>query len=337
MKKVVTLGEILLRLSPPGNSKIIGTSLLDATYGGSEANVAVSLSQYGISTSFVTKLPNNDIGDAAINKLREFGVNTSNIVRGGDRIGIYFLENGYSVRPSKVVYDRKSSAISEAKVNEFNIDDIFKDQDLFHVSGITLGISEESFQLAKTLIKAAKGKGLKVSFDFNYRSKLWSLEQAKDKIEKVLEYVDIIFAGHLDFTNILQIKPEKRLEETDILSYYEDLYSKIYDKYQFEYIVSSIRDVKSASRNHYQGIQYNGKKIYQSKSYSIDIVDRVGTGDAYTAGFLYAYLSNMDNNYKVEFSTAAAALKHTIPGDMIISTIDEVENLFNSSLFHVQR
>ncbi|WP_078414284.1 sugar kinase [Priestia abyssalis] len=337
MKKVITFGEILLRLSPPGHSKIIKTPLFEVNYGGSEANVAASLSQYGISTSFVTKLPEHDLGDAAINKLKEYGVNASHISRGGNRIGIYFLENGYSVRPSKVVYDRKGSSIAEATINDFDVDVIFKDQDLFHLSGITLGISEESFQLAKTFIKAAKERGLKVSFDFNYRSKLWPLVQAKEKFEQILKYVDIVFAGHLDFTNILEMKPEKSLEETDIIHYYEDLYSKIYEKYPFEYIVSSIRDVKSASRNHYQGIIYDGKEIYQSREYAIDIIDRVGTGDAYTAGFLYGYLSNKENSYKVEFAAAAAALKHTIPGDMMISTVEEVENLFNSASFHVQR
>ncbi|MEW9674124.1 PfkB family carbohydrate kinase [Ammoniphilus sp. 3BR4] len=258
MKKVVILGEALLRLSPPGRNRIVGSPLFEVNYGGSEANVAVALSQYGVDTSFVSKLPSHELGDAAIGKLREFGVNTSHIARGGDRMGIYYLENGYSVRPSKVVYDRKNSALSEACVEEFNLDEIFRGKDLFHVSGITLGISEKGFQLAKAFMKAAKERGLKISFDFNYRSKLWSIEQAKEKFEKVLEYVDIAFAGHLDFTRILGIPMVRKWEDSDLHEYFEDLYRKASGKYHFEWIVSSFRDVKSASKNDYQGIIYNG-------------------------------------------------------------------------------
>ncbi|MED1438348.1 sugar kinase [Aeribacillus composti] len=336
MKKVVTLGEVLLRLSPPGRNKIIGSSIFEVNVGGSEANVAVALSQFGIDTSLITKLPDNELGDVAINKLREFGVNTTYIVRGGDRIGIYFLENGYSFRPNKVLYDRKNSAMSKAKIKEFDLDQIFMDRDLLHVSGITLGISEEGFQLGKALIQAAAKRGLKVSFDFNYRSRLWSIDQAREKFEQVLKYVDIAFAGDFDFINILGIEPDKSLEN-DILVYYEDLYSKVQKKYNFEWIVSSVRSVESASRNDYQGIIYNGKEFYYSNTYSIDIIDRVGTGDALTAGFLYAYLSNKNNEYKVQFATASSALKHTIPGDMLVATIEEIENLFMIGSFTIQR
>ena len=335
MKRVLTFGEVLLRLST--KNKIERSQHFEANYGGSEANVAVALSNYGIDTAFVTKLPQNELGDTALQRLREFGVNVKNCIRGGERIGLYFLEEGYSVRPSKVIYDRKSSSISQVIIEEFDLDELFKDQNLFHISGITLAISEESFQLAKSLMKAAKERGLKVSFDFNYRSKLWEINQAKKKIEQVLNYVDIIFAGHLDFTNILGIEPDKPLEVTDILSYYQDLYSKVLDKYNVEYIVSSIREVESASKNCYQGILYDGNKIYTSQKYSIDIVDRVGTGDAFTGGFLYSYLMQKDNEYKIEFATASSAIKHTIAGDMIIAKVDEVENLFKVGSFKVQR
>ncbi|MBO8162116.1 MAG: sugar kinase [Brevibacillus sp.] len=337
MKKAVTLGEALLRLTPPGRNRLIGSNMFEVIYGGSEVNVAVALSQFGIDTSLITRLPDHDLGDAFIYKLREFGVDTSHIARGGERIGLYFLEAGYSVRPSKVIYDRKHSAMAEAKIEEFDLDAIFAGRDLFHVSGITLGISEQAFQLARTFMRRAKEKGLKVSFDFNYRSKLWSVEAAREKFEQILEYVDIAFAGHLDFTNILGIKPDKPLEERDILDYYRDLYSKVQKMYNFEWIVSSIRNVESASKNQYQGIIWNGEQLYQSKSYTIDIIDRVGTGDAFTAGFLYAYLTNKDDEYKVQFAAASAALKHTIPGDMLVATAAQVENLFQSGSFQVQR
>lgn len=337
MASVLTLGEILLRLSPPSRTRFVGSQMYEATYGGSEANVAVALSQYGIHTSFATKLPKHELGDAAIHRLREFGVDTTYVVRGGERIGVYYFENGYSVRPSQVIYDRKNSAITGARIDEFNLDEIFIGRDLFHVSGITLGIGDDSFQLAKAFMQAAVERGVKVSFDFNYRSKLWSTDLARDRFEQVLDYVDIAFASHLDFTNLLGMSTDRHLEETDILSYYDDLYSKVYNKYHFDWIVSSIRTVTSASHNQYQGIAFDGEHTYTSKNYSLDIVDRVGTGDAFTAGFLYSYLTDKNDQYKVEFATASAALKHTIPGDMLIATTEEVHRLCMADSFHVQR
>jgi 2-dehydro-3-deoxygluconokinase len=336
-KKVVVLGEILLRLSPIGRNRIIGSKYLEVNVGGSETNVAVALSNYGIEAYLVSKLPENELGDTAIREIKAFGVDTSNIIRGGDRIGIYFLENGHSIRPSKVIYDRKNSSIASAKIEEYDIDKIFEEKDLFHVSGITLAISEDAFELAKELMKTAKDKGIKVSFDFNYRSKLWSIEQAKEKFNQILKYVDILIGNHLDFTHILDIKSEKDLKNTDIKSYYDDLYSKVYNKYGFEYIVSSMRKVDSASQNTYQGFMYHRNKTYTSKKYHLEIVDRVGTGDAFAAGFLYSYLTGKDNNYIIEFSAASAALKHTIPGDLTIANVVEIEQLFNSCSFAVQR
>lgn len=335
--RVVTLGEVLLRLSPPDKSRFVGSRTFAVNYGGSEANVAVALSQYGVETALLTRLPEHELGDAAIQQLRGFGVDVSHVARGGERLGVYYLENGYSVRPSKVIYDRKNSSMAEAHIDEFDLDGIFFGRDLFHVSGITLGISENSFQLAKAFIEAAKKKGLKVSFDFNYRSKLWSIEEAKTKFEQILDYVDIAFAGHLDFTAILGIKAEKPLTETNIQDYYKSLYRKAQERYSFDCIVSSIRQEESASRNHYQGLMFDSQDIYVSQKYVVDIVDRVGTGDAFTAGFIYSYLAGKDHQYQVEFATASAALKHTIPGDMVAATTDEVEHLFNTREFRVQR
>ena len=337
MKKIITLGEIMLRLSPPNNDKFLGTPNFNVNYGGGEANVAVALSNYGITSSFLTKLPDNELGDSAIKHLRSFGVSTDSIVRGGERLGIYFLENGFSIRNSKVIYDRKNSSIATAKVDDFQIEEILKGWDILHVSGITLGISQNGFEISKAFMKKAKEMGLEVSFDFNYRSKLWSLEEASLKIKEILKYVDIAFAGHLDFTNILGITPNNQVDSTDIMKYYETLYPQVMEKYNFKYIVSSIRDVKSASNNIYTGICYDNNKISKSKSYDVDIIDRVGTGDAYTAGFLCGYAKDKTLEYTLEFATASAVLKHTIAGDVTTMKVGEVENLFESRSFDVVR
>lgn len=337
MKKIITLGEIMLRLSPPNRDKFLGASNFCVNYGGGEANVAVALANYGVETAFVSKLPNNEIGDSAINHLRSFGINTKNVVRGGDRIGIYFLENGFSLRNSKVIYDRKDSAISTALVSDFEIESILKGWDILHLSGITLGISNNGFEISKAFMKKAKELGMEISFDFNYRSKLWSLEDAGKKIQEILKYVDIAFAGHLDFTNILGIVPEKPLDTVKIIEYYGNLYKKVNSKYNFKYIVSSIRDVKSASKNTYTGICFDGDKIYRSKSYDVDIIDRVGTGDAYTAGFLCGYVMEKEIDHTINIATASSVLKHTISGDSTLVKLEEVEELFKNDSFDVKR
>lgn len=337
MKKIITLGEIMLRLSPFNRGKFLGASSFQGDYGGGEANVAVALANYNIKTAFVTKLPDNELGDSAINHLRRFGVNTDYIVRGGERIGLYFLENGFSLRKSKVIYDRKNSSIATATVSDFEIENILKGWDILHISGITLGISDSSFDVAKAFMKKAKELNMEISFDFNYRSKLWSLEKASVKIDEILKYVDIAFAGHLDFIHILGIIPNKEKKDTDIIEYYKDLYKKVNSIYNFKYIVSSIRDVKSASLNYYKGICYYENKLYESSSYKVDIIDRVGTGDAYTAGFLYGYSMNKDIDYTVKFATASSVLKHTISGDASLSTVEEVEELFENEVFDVSR
>jgi 2-dehydro-3-deoxygluconokinase len=336
-KKVVTLGEVLLRLSPPGNQRIINSSSFDVNYGGAEINVAVNLSILGVNTTAITKVPDNEIGEAAVRHIESFGVNTSYIARGGERLGIYFLENGFSLRSSKVIYDRKHSSISKASVSEFDVDAIFSGVSLFHVSGITLGLSPEALELGEYFMKKAKEKGITVSFDFNYRSKLWSLNEAANGIERVLKYVDIAFAGYLDFINILGFHSEESCFEENILNCYKDLYPKVMEKYGFKYIVSSARKVVSASKNIYKGIVFNGKEMLVSREYEVDIIDRVGSGDAFTAGFLYGYLAELDDSYKVEFAAASAALKHTILGDVNLVTKDEVEKLFKGVSYDVGR
>lgn len=333
MKKVVTMGELLLRLSPPGKGRFISANCFEANYGGAELNVAVNLANLGLDVSAITKVPENEIGSAALRHLKSYGVDTSHIARGGERLGIYFLENGYSIRSSKVVYDRKYSSITAVSIDEFDIDAIFKDADLFHVSGITLALSQDAFKLSEYFMQEAQKRGITVSFDFNFRSKLWTLEECKAGIEKILKYVDIALCGYLDFTNILGFTSDK---ET-LIEKYQDLYPQVAEKYGFKYIVSSMRDVLSASKNNYKGLIFNGQEMLISKEYSIDIIDRVGSGDAFTSGFLYAFLNSDSDDYRIEFAAASAALKHTIEGDSNPVSKSEVEALFAGKGFDVGR
>lgn len=340
MKKIVTLGEIMLRLSPQGRDRILGANSFDVNYGGGEANVAAALAQFGIEAKFVSKLPDNELGDSAIKHLRGLGVDTSAVVRGGERIGIYYLENGFSVRNSMVVYDRAGSSFATATVEDFNIDEILKGYDMLLVSGITLGLSEDGFKIGKAFMERAKELGMEVAFDSNYRAKLWTLEEAGAKITQIIGLVDIFFAGHLDFRNILGFTPNKDEETDGILPYYQDLYEQVIAKYSnLKYIVSSARTVKSASKNIYNGMIFNSstKEILTSKKYDLDIVDRVGTGDSYTAGSLYGFAAGKSAQYTVDFAASSAALKHTIAGDANLVKVKEVEALFKSNSFDVAR
>ncbi len=335
-KKVVSLGEILLRLSPSNYQRIVNSKSFEINYGGAEMNVAANLSILGIDSVAVTKVPDNEIGEAALSNLKSHGVNISYIPKGGERIGTYYLETGYSIRNSKVIYDRKDSSFAKSHISEYDVEKILEGADLFHVSGITLAISPLAFEIAETFMKKANEMGIKVSFDFNYRSKLWSLEEASIKIKKILPYVNIAFAGYLDFINILGFKSETCYEE-DILKCYEELYPKVLEKYNFEYIASSIRKTVSASKNIYKGLVYDGKSINISKEYEIEIIDRVGSGDAFTTGFLYSYLMGKSSEYIVQFATASAAIKHTIHGDTNIINKSDIENLFEKDSFDVSR
>lgn len=337
MTRVVTLGEVLLRLSPAGQTRLLGSGQFEIHYGGSELNVAAALSGFGIPCKAVTKVPDHDLGDSAIKELGSFGIDTSSIVKGGERIGIYYLENGYSVRPAKVIYDRKNSAFSQVTPDEFNIDQILDGAEVFHVSGITLGISEAAFQLAKAFMKRASETGVKVSFDFNYRSKLWPIGEAVKKFREVLPFADILFGSHFDFGHVLGETPVAGLAKTDVPQYYQRLYEAMFDRYHPEYMVSSIRETESANRNSYQGLVFHNHRIEYSKTYSLDIVDRVGTGDAFAAGFLYACLTKKELSAAVEFAAASAAFKHTIPGDVMMARACEIEQLIASGSCTVQR
>lgn len=329
MKKVVTMGEIMLRLSPPGHSRFVQADTLDVIYGGGESNVAVSLANYGFDAHFVSKVPTHEIGQSAVNHLRRFGVNTDYIARGGDRLGIYYLETGASMRPSKVIYDRAGSSIAHAKVDEFDFDEIFKDADWFHFSGITPAISKEGALLTEAALIAAKKHNVMVSVDLNYRKKLWTPEEAKETMSKLMQYVDVCIGNEEDAEKVLGFKPG----ETDVtkgeleLDGYKDIFKQMKEIFGFKYVVTSLRESYSASDNGWSALIYNGEEFYKAKKYDVRIVDRVGGGDSFAAGLIYGLLSEKPFDEALEFAVAASALKHTVFGDFNHVSVNEVETL----------
>ncbi len=332
MAKIVTMGEIMLRLSTHGFLRFVQSDSFDACYGGGEANVALSLSNYGHKTYFVTKLPKNDIGQSAINSLREFGVNTDYIVRGGDRIGIYYLETGDAMRPSKVIYDRANSAIALAEADEFDFDKIFEGKDWFHFTGITPAISEKAEKLTVLACQAAKKHGLTVSCDLNFRKKLWTSEKAIQVMTSLMPYVDVLIGNEEDCEKCLGFKAEK----SDVtkgqlnLSGYQDVFMKLKEKFGFKYMATSLRESYSASDNGWSALIYDGKEFYHSREYQIRLVDRVGGGDSFAGGLIHGLLAyNGDEKKALEFAVAASALKQTIPGDVNHVSTEEVETLMN--------
>jgi len=329
MKKVITMGEIMLRLSTPGYKRFVQSESFDVVYGGGEANVAVSLANYGLEPYFVSKLPLNPIGDSAVNSLRRFGVNTDYIARGGDRVGIYYLETGASMRPSKVVYDRAHSSISEATIEDFDFDAIFEGAEWFHFSGITPALSKEAAVLTEKALIAAKKHNVTVSVDLNYRKKLWSEAEAKAVMTKLMAYVDVCIGNEEDAEKVLGFKPG----ETDVttgaleLDGYKSIFKQMQETFNFKYVVSTLRESYSASDNGWSALIYDGKSFYHSKKYDLRIVDRVGGGDSFAAGLIYGLINEKTFDQALEFAVAASALKHTISGDFNLVTVDEVETL----------
>lgn len=329
MIKIVTLGEIMLRLSTPGNLRFQQASAFDVVYGGGEANVAVSLANFGLEAHFVSKIPANPIGDAAINSLRQFGVKTEQIKRGGERLGIYFLETGASMRPSKVIYDRANSSIAEATENDFDFDAIFKDANWFHFTGILPALSDSAAHLTLCALKAAKRHGVTVSVDLNYRKKLWSSEKAKSVMTELMSYVDVCIGNEEDAEKVLGFKPVNTDVHSGALEIegYKEIFKQMVDQFKFKYVVSSLRESFSASDNGWRAIMYDGHEFYQSKHYNLRIVDRVGGGDSFAAGLIYGMLMNKAPQDSLEFAVAASALKHTISGDFNQVSVEEVELL----------
>lgn len=332
MARIVTMGEIMLRLSTPNNEKFIQADEFDINYGGGEANVAVSLANYGHDAEFVSALPKNPIGDAAIATLRKYNVGTKHISRSGERVGIYFLETGSAMRASNVVYDRAHSSISTAKADEFDFDAIFKDADWFHFTGITPAVSDSAAKLTEVALKAAKKAGVTVSVDLNFRKKLWSSEKAKRIMTNLMQYVDVCIGNEEDAEKVLGFKPGN----TDVtageleLNGYVDIFNQMCDQFKFKYVISSLRESFSASNNDWSACIMDGatREFYHSKKYHITpIVDRVGGGDSFAAGLICGLCDKRDFKSALEFAVAASALKHTIPGDFNLVTREDVEGL----------
>ena len=332
MGKVITMGEIMLRLSTPDFQKFIQADGFDVCYGGGEANVAVSLANYGHDTEFVTAVPDNEIGECAVAALRKYNVGTRHIARRGERLGIYFLESGSSVRASKVVYDRAHSSISTATGADFDFDEIFRGADWFHFTGITPAVSDAAAALTEEALKAAKKHGVKVSVELNFRKKLWSSEKAQSVMKNLMKYVDICIGNEEDAELVLGYKPGN----TDVaggdleLAGYKSIFEQMVEDYPFQYCVSSLRVSRSASHNGWSACIYarDTKEFYHSKEYTLHpIVDRVGGGDSFAAGVICGMLDGKDFKTALEFGVAASALKHTIPGDFNLVSRKEVEAL----------
>ena len=328
-KRIVTFGEIMLRLAPEGYLRFFQNDTMQATFGGGEANVAVSLANYGMDASFVTKLPAHAIGQGAVNSLRGLGVDTKDIVRGGDRVGIYFLEKGASQRGSVCIYDRAHSAIQEAKREDFDWDKIFEGADWFHFTGITPALGENLVEICIDACKAAKAKGVKISCDLNYRGKLWTRAQAREAMTKLCEYVDVCISNEEDAKDVFGIEAEN----TDIYGGkldkegYKSVAKQLMDTFKFEKVAITLRSSISANDNDWAGMLYDGENYCFSKEYHLHIVDRVGGGDSFGGGLIYALLSGKDTQAAVEFAVAASALKHSIEGDYNRVSVSEVEKL----------
>jgi len=328
-KKVVCFGEIMMRLSPPAMKRFTQADSFDVVYGGGEANVAVSLANYGLDSYFVTKLPANPLGDAAVNHLRRYGVRTDYIKRGGDRIGIYFLEMGASQRPSKVVYDRAGSSISQIKPGELDWESILDGASWFHVTGITPALSDSAAEATIEAVKVAKAKGCTVSTDLNYRKKLWSPEKASKVMSELVQYVDVSIGNEEDADKVFGIKaPDSDVTAGSLsIDGYRYVASELARRFGFQTVAITLRESISASDNNWSALLYTGGEFYLSRKYPIHIVDRVGGGDSFAGGLIYSMLSGKQPQEAVEFAVAASCLKHTIFGDFNLVSVEEVEAL----------
>lgn len=329
MKKIVTFGEIMMRLNPEGYRRFVQAEKLETSYAGGEANVAVSLANYEMDATFVSKIPEHEIGQCAVNALRKFGVNTSHIVRGGDRLGVYFVEKGASQRASKVIYDRAHSSIAEAKTSDFDWDTIFEGADWFHWTGITPALGRELPAICLEACKAAKEKGVKISCDLNYRKKLWSTEEAKKVMSELIKYVDVCIANEEDAKDVFGIEAEG----TDIAAGklnqegYISVAKQISETFGCEKVAITLRSSISANDNDWAAMLYADGKAYFSPSYHIHIVDRVGGGDSFGGGLIYSLLTDKAPQDAINFAVAASCLKHSIEQDFNLVSVKEVEAL----------
>ena len=335
--KVLTFGEIMLRLKAPGHERFFQSPMLEATFGGGEANVAVSLANYGMDAEFLTILPQNDIADACIRELRYFGVDTKKIVRGDGRMGICYLEGGANQLPSKVVYDRAYSSIALAKPGDIDWDKAFEGVDWFHITGITPAISESAMELSLESVKEAKKRNITVSCDLNYRKNLWKYgKDAKEVMTELVKYVDTVIANEEDFQKSLGLKAESQGDVEDgalNIENYKAIASLAMQTYpNIKRVAITLRESKSANHNDWSACLYNGKDFFLSRKYAItDIVDRVGGGDSFGGGLIYGLNTYADEKTALEFAVAASCLKHTILGDYNRVSVSEVESLMKGS------
>lgn len=331
MGKVVTFGELMIRLQPCNYQRFVQADRLEFTFGGGEANVAVSLANYGLEAVYVTKLPAHAIGQAAVNSLRRYGVDTGKIVRGGERVGIYFNEKGASQRGSVCIYDRAHSAIQEATAADFDWDAILEGADWFHFTGITPALGPNLVEICREACETARGKGVKISCDLNYRGKLWSRRQAREAMTDLCRYVDVCISNEEDARDVFGIAAEA----TDITAGrldregYRSVARQLAEQFAFEKVAITLRESYSASDNGWSAMLYDaaGDECFFSRKYPLHIVDRVGGGDSFGGGLIYALVTGKTAQEAVEFAVAASALKHSIEGDYNMVTLAEVEKL----------
>ena len=331
MAKIITFGELMLRLQPYNYERFVQCDHVEFTFGGGEANVAVSLANYGMDVAYVTKLPAHAIGQAAVNSLRRYGVDTTKIVRGGDRVGIYFNEKGASQRGSVCIYDRAHSAIQLASTADFDWDAIFEGTEWFHFTGITPALGPNLVEICEQACKAAKARGIKISCDLNYRGKLWTRAQAREAMTKLCQYVDVCISNEEDAKDVFGIEAEATDIYAGELNHegYKSVAKQLADKFGFEMVAITLRESHSAFDNGWSAMLYNvaNDEYCFSKKYNLHIIDRVGGGDSFGGGLIYACMNGYDTQSAVEFAVAASALKHSIEGDYNMVTLAEVQKL----------
>lgn len=323
MKKIVCFGEIMMRLNPLNKERFIQADNFAISYSGAEANVCASLANYFEDSSqiyFVSKVPANELGKSSIKTLRSQNINTEYVVQGGQRLGLYFLEEGASQRPSKVIYDRKNSSFAESSVTDYNWDIIFEDCSWFHFSGITPALSENLAEICKMACKKAKEKNIKISCDLNYRKKLWTTEKANSVMSELFEFVDVCIANEEDVQNVFGLQGS-----------YEELAQKIIQKFSCKLVAFTLRESFSADKNIWSSLLFSKTESFKSEKYEIQIVDRVGAGDSFSGALIYALLNDYSNQNSLEFATAASCLKHSIHGDFNQVTVDEVLSLMKGN------
>ena len=336
MKKVVCFGEVMMRLVPPGYLRLNQTSALEMTFGGAEANVSVSLANWDVPVAYVTRLPANPLADACMQQLRGFGVDTGHVARGGDRMGIYFLEKGASMRPSKVVYDRKHASVAAIQPGEIDWAEAFMGADWFHWTGITPALSKSAAAVTLEACQKAKEMGLTISCDLNYRKNLWSRDEAKKTMTELMEYVDVMIANEEDSQDVFGIAAEGADIEGGALSEegYRNLAAKLARVFSVQKVAFTLRESFSANDNSWSGLLYDAATgaAVLSRKYSVHIVDRVGGGDSFGAGLIYAMREGYGDADAINFAAAASALKHTIEGDFNRVSLQEVKSLMGGSV-----